>query len=202
MDYITLTVLFKGFGMILALFGGILAIHYGYKLYKDGVGGGRDHVVFEIGALKAKAHSVGSVVMVTAFLWAWAGVAISPSLDKRGDDVHVYSFNSEELSIEVPAFAIDVPRNVAANITDDAEALKLYFNDALVANLEMKIRLNGEPATLDRHAIGAIKTKAGTYLLTGELETANKSVTIGFSPEVQGDVITFVPTGLGAESSE
>lgn len=74
MDPITLTVVFKGLGMLLVITGGIWIARYGFHLYKDGAGHGRDQAAFEFGELKIKAHSVGSVVMSTAFLWAFAGV--------------------------------------------------------------------------------------------------------------------------------
>ena len=54
MDPITLTIAFKGIGMLAAIGGGIWVARYGFHLYKDGTGSNRDRAAFEIGPVKMK----------------------------------------------------------------------------------------------------------------------------------------------------
>jgi hypothetical protein len=86
MDPVVVAVFFKGTGTLLAMVFGFLIARYGYLLFRDGAGHGRDRVAIELGSLRLRAHSVGAIVMSTAFLWAWAGVSLSPSIQKVGDD--------------------------------------------------------------------------------------------------------------------
>lgn len=201
MDPVMLIVVFKGIGMLTAIVGGILVARYGFHLYKDGAGSGRDRAAFEAGPLKIKAHSVGSVVMASAFMWAWAGVALSPNLDKKGEEVKVYSFKTPETSIKSLAVTASLV-NPNEAIKSNPEELKKLFGFAL-ANMETSkagkvIELNGKPAVYDLNSIRTLKSETGQYLVTTDIKTADHKATLAFEPKVQNDRVVFVPTGVGA----
>jgi len=204
MDPIMLTVAFKGIGMLVAILGGILVAHYGFHLYKDGAGTGRDRAAFEVGPLKIKAHSVGSVVMASAFIWAWAGVALSPNLDKKGEEWRVYSFRVPGMSLESFAVAASLPKANEA-IKGNPEELKKLFGVAL-ANLDISktgkvVELNGKPAAYNLQSIRALKSETGHYLVTTEIKTDDKTATLAFEPKIQKDRVVFVPTSFGVATT-
>lgn len=199
MDPILLTIAFKGVAALLAIICGFLVARYGFHLYKDGAGAGRDAAAFQVGPIKMKAQSVGSVVMGTAFLWAWAGVVISPNLDKKGDDW--------KISSSAPNFDV---RNlvVSAQLTKPNEALKseperlkklfeIALVDSKAARPQKSVRLDGKPATYDLQSIQTLKTETGQYLVTTEVKTTEKTATVAFQPMIQSDRIVFIPAGIG-----
>lgn len=199
MDPIMLTVAFKGIGMLTAILGGILVAHYGFQLYKNGAGTGRDRVAFEVGPLKMKAYSVGSVVMASAFIWVWAGVVLSPNLDKKGDEWRVYSFKTPGMSLESFAVAAPLPKANEA-IKSNPEELKKLFGVALTnlgTSKAGQVELNGKPATYNLQSIRALKAETGHYLVTTEINTGDKTATISFAPMVQKNRVIFVPNGFG-----
>lgn len=201
MDPIILTVTFKGIGMLLAIIGGILIARYGFHLYKDGAGSGRDRAAFEVGPVKIKAHSVGSVVMATAFIWAWAGVVLSPNLDKKGEEWRVYSFKTPEMSLKSLAVSAALIKPDEA-IKSKPEELKKLLGFALANSETLRagkvVELNGKPAVYDLQSIRALKSESGLYLVTMDIKTENKTATLAFEPKVQGNRVVFVPTGVGA----
>lgn len=200
MDPILLTVAFKGIGMLVAIGGGIQIARYGFRLYKDGAGSGRDRAAFEVGPVKMKAYSVGSVVMASAFIWVWAGVALSPNLDKKGDEWRVYSFKTPEMSLDGLAVAAPLPKPNAA-IKSNPDELKKIFGFALTKTDAMKagkvIQLNGKPAAYDLQSIRAFKSESGEYLVTTDIKTEDKAAALAFEPKVQNDRVIFVPIGFG-----
>jgi len=200
MDPIVVTIIFKGIAMLAAIGGGILVARYGFHLYRDGAGSGRDLTAFEVGPVRLKAHSVGSVMAASAFLWAWAGVALSPNLDKKGEEWKVYSFQTPHSSLKSLAITVQVPKS-SSNVGGDPEKLKKYFGDALAGSGSSKtqkvIELNGRSASYDIKSIGILKSEAGQYLLTTNIKTMEKTATIAFEPIIKEDRIVFVPAGVG-----
>lgn len=200
MDPIVLTVTFKGIGMLAAIGGGILVARYGFHLYRDGAGSGRDRAAFEVGPLKMKAYSVGSVVMASAFIWAWAGVALSPNLDKKGDEWRVYSFRTTEMSLEGLAVAASLPK-ADETIKSNPDELKKVFGFALANAETLKtgkaVVLNGKPAAYDLGSIRALKAETGGYLVTADIKTEDKTAALAFEPKILKDRVIFVPTGFG-----
>lgn len=204
MDPVTITVIFKGFGMVLIILVGGLAVHYGFRLYRDGAGSGKDHYAIEVGPIKATANSVGSVVMATGFLWAWAAVAISPNLDKKGDEVRVYSFEtpageltSRELVAQIPKFSIshDVKDDNPPSLTLDE--IKRLLQNAVKAEEAKKgksvVSLAGMPATIDFGTLAATKDNKGEVHLTADVKSATKTEEISFQARVNEKKLIFVP---------
>lgn len=123
MNEIALTVIFKGIGMLSAIVGGILIARWGVHLYKDGVGSNKDHAGFEVGPIRIKTKSVGSVVMSTAFLWAYAGVLLSPNIDKDGEKYQVTSINASDINFQSKELMVDVK---SEKVQNDPKELKKY----------------------------------------------------------------------------
>lgn len=199
----TLTIIFKGIGMVLALFGGIAIGYYGFRLYKDGAGTGRGSAAFEVGPVKVKAHSVGSVVMATAFLWAWAGVALSPNLEKENDRIHVYSFHAPVYKVE----AESVVTTASASdwmIEKDPQKMMRVFREALrkrSPSKQYKLKLNDQPAHYDLNSIKVEQTNYGNYFVTAKVKNESSWASLSFEPTNISGQLAFVPTGVEKSSS-
>ncbi len=178
---------------------GFLIARYGFHLYKDGAGSGRDNAAFEAGPIKIKAQSVGSIIMGTAFLWAWAGVAISPRIDKTGDDWKVADTQSD-LGLKDLTVSVPLPNN-NEKIRNDPEELKKLLSSALRRRESspgiMVISVNNKPASFDPNSIRSLKSEAGYYLIITDFRTDKGKTTLAFEPKFQGDEVVFVPSGIG-----
>ena len=200
MDAITLTVVFKGLGMLLVIVGGILIARYGYHLYKDGAGHGRDQAAFEIGNVKIKAHSAGSIVMSTAFLWAFAGVLLSPNIEKKGDEIRIYSVTT--LAGDLEALALTTKSQEPQSVKSDPEKLKALLGEA-VADTRQKggafplARLDGKPASFDMSSIKAIRSSTGDFMLWTQITAGGKTAALKYEAMLDNGKVTFVPVGLG-----
>jgi hypothetical protein len=64
---------------ILLIIGGLSALSKGFKLIMSGKGKTKEDSNIEIFGMKAKLGSIGSVAILTAFLWGWAAVWCLPS---------------------------------------------------------------------------------------------------------------------------
>jgi hypothetical protein len=195
MELETLTVVFKGIGMILTISGGILIGYYGFRLYKNGVGAGRDHAVFEVGPVSIKAYSVGSVVMATAFLWAWAGVALSPNIEKDNDRIHVYSFHAANYKVETEPLLTKIPMS-EWNVNKDPQQVALIFRDAIYkhpSGQRNKLELNDKPARYDPNSIKVDQTQNGKYLITAKVESGSAWTSLGFETSNISGRLAFIP---------
>lgn len=202
-DPILLTIIFKGVAMLLAIVGGVIVARYGFHLFKDGAGHGREHIAVEVGSLKVKAQSVGSVVMATAFLWVWAGVWLSPNLDKNG--VRVYSFKTPEMKLE--SLAVSIPVNpYSQNFKMNSDELKKLLQSALTNKVAMKgdglVELNGRPAVFDLSSIRTLKSESGGYLVTTEVTAGEARATVAYKPKLKGRKVLFVPAGIGTPAND
>lgn len=199
----TLTIAFKGIGMVLTIFGGIAIGYYGFRLYKDGAGTGRDFAALEVGPVKLKARSVGSVVMATAFLWAWAGVALSPNFEKENERIHVYSFQAPDYKVDVEPVVSSVGTS-DPTIERDPEQVKLIFQDAIrkqPAGQKGKLRLNDQPARYDLSSIEVEQTRYGNYLVTAKVENRSSWASLAFEATNLCGQLAFVPKGVEKSSS-
>ena len=200
MDPIILTVVFKGLGMILVIGGGIWIARYGYYLYKDGAGYGRDQVAFQIGEkLRINAHSVGSVVMSTAFLWAFAGVMLSPNMEKKGEEIRIYSQNTSEGELEALALTVKDARFESKLTKLEPEKLKLLLGKAVNNSLQKNssvplVRLDGKPGLINTSEIKVTTSEAGELFLSTPVTVAGKTAKLKYLAALAKDgSITFVP---------
>jgi len=199
MEPISLTILFKGSGMLLSLLAGIIAIRYGYNLYKDGAGLGKDKLAFEWGGLNFTAHSVGSVVMSTAFLWGVIAISLSPSY--TDGDISVYS---KIISANVLDDFYFVSESVEKpeKIIDDSEALKEIFVRVAHSNVsgssnKISINSKGEPVRLSLDTTSYLRSEDGQYYITANAETDTEIVRVAFVPTVNAlKQIVFKPEGF------
>lgn len=58
--------------------GGLISLVKGFKLIMEGKGKSREESSIEFCGLKVHVSSLGSLVMITAFLWGWAAVKALP----------------------------------------------------------------------------------------------------------------------------
>lgn len=211
MEPVSLIIILKSFAMILALTAGIVQSYYGFYLYKNGVGSRRDEAVFKVGPVKLKARSVGSIVIATSFLWAYAGVKLSPNFKKKGDDIRIYSFKGEGGFLTTTTFAANVPKSDSGLLAvlfqkgqarqgiGSPEELKKLFEVAIEKSVKKPdksyVELNGELATFDLESTEALKAGTDEYLLAARVKTNNYSAAITFRSELKGGTILFVPIG-------
>ncbi len=202
MDAVTLAVAFKGVAALFAIVFGFLIARYGFHLYKDGAGSGRDRAAFEAGPIKIKAQSAGSVIMGTAFLWAWAGVAISPNLEKRGDDWKV-TFATPELDIKSLTVSASLS-STDEKIKHDPEELKKLLGAALRNRESSKggrtVKLNGKLATFDPKSIRSLRSETGQYFVTTDIKTDERTTTLAFEPKFRDSQVIFIPAGIGVST--
>ncbi|MFC5571587.1 hypothetical protein ACFPN1_16145 [Lysobacter yangpyeongensis] len=196
MDPVALTVIFKGVAMLGIILVGGLAVNYGFRLYRDGAGSGKDHYAVEIGPVKATAHSVGSVVMATGFLWAWAAVAISPNLDKRGDNIRVYSFDTPAGAITSPELVARVSKHNPPSLQNPEELKGLLRNAWAAAETKQGgsiVSLAGMPASIDFGTLEAAKDPSGNVQLTAAVKAGAQTGEISFEAHASDGKLIFVP---------
>lgn len=194
MDVATLTVIFKGIGMLLAILGGILFGRYGFRLYKDGAGMGRDFAAFELGPVKLKARSVGSIVMATAFLWAYVGVLLSPNMEKKGDEIRVYSFNTPDVQVKVESIPTKLGISDSLKIKDNPEKLKDLFENTLATDSHKTLlEINGQPANYVPNSVRITKSDSGKYIFETTARSKSTYVNVSFEPRFAEGKIVFAP---------
>lgn len=207
MDVITLTVLIGGIGMLLAIFAGMLQVHYGFKLYQDGTGTNEEKSHLEFGKLKLRTNSTGAVVMAFASLWAFAAIQLQPGIKKSGDDWEVqYSLN-DELDLKARTLATKlVPQDTDAKNLDNISA-KTYLTRAIHEQHRTDsefgaIFINGEPAEYEIDSIEILTTEEGRIVLTSLAKAKGQpSARVAFNPIIEKNKVIFVPSGVGEELS-
>lgn len=203
MDPIVLTVAFKGVAGILAILIGFLVARYGFHLYKDGVGAGRDSAAFSAGKIQIRAQSVGSVVMGTAFLWAWAGVFVSPSLNKTGSDwvVSEVKVRQEKLDdlVNGPPLKVGISEQFDLTKSDTGELKSLLaeaLNKSANRSQSMKIPNFDEFKRVSPESIQALKTESGSYILAAPIDAGSGLTRVAFTPRHTGNEIQFLATAV------
>ena len=195
MDPITTTIVFKGLGMFVALIGGIVVARYGYSLFKDGAGHGREQIGFKMGKVEAKAQSVGSVCMASAFMWGVIAVQLAPSFAKDGNAVKVYSMTTPVGDLQASAIATLTKIDAADLKSSDPAAIKA-LERALQAGLQDKptgVRLNGRPASVDALGIRAVSTPNGIKFMT-TVKSTESQVDLVYKPVAEQGKLLFVPS--------
>lgn len=194
-----LVVAFKGLGMVFAIVGGLVIARYGFHLYRDGAGHGRDQAGFELGKLKIKAHTVGSVVMSTACLWAYVGVLLSPNMERNGDEIKIYSLGSP--SGEIQAQALIAKSSNPKGATADPEQLKALFAKA-IANAGQQsptsalAKIDGKLGAIDLSTLKAIPDTNGDPYLWAKISVNGKSTSLKYQAMVDKGQVTFVPVQI------
>jgi hypothetical protein len=195
MESETLVIIVRGIGMILLMVGGIASLLCGFHVYKRGTGAERDLAAFELGPMKLKANSVGSVVMATAVIWGWLGVSICPSIEKSGDHVHVYSFETPSKEVRVPSFETRAFVS-GSSAYNDPNRLQDLFRVAVAeqpgcqSNL---LTLDGKHARIDPNSITAVRDHSGHYLLSANVGYGSSWVRLTFEPSVVSGKAAFMP---------
>lgn len=201
-ETLIIIIIFKGIGMSLAILGGIIVANYGFRLYKDGAGSGQGSVVFEFRSVKVKAQSVGAVIMATACIWAWAGVSLSPNLEKKDGNIHIYSFKIPDLTVEAGALLTNV--NISdLNIEGNPERVKYTYQDAFykqASNQKRTLKINSQPARYVLDSIKVEQTNHGNYLLTATAEGDSSWASLSFEPTDLDGKLAFIPIGVDISS--
>jgi hypothetical protein len=193
MNPVSLALVIKGLGTLGLIIGGLMALRYGFHLYKDGIGTGKDQYALEVSGLKLKANSIGSVVMATAFAWAWAAVAMSPSLSQNGQNVQVYSFETPNGEVSSKVLAA----HASADAASDPEELKHLFRKA-VAGVEKSseqsvVSVKGQPASLNLKTLEASSSSAGGFEISAHAATSSQSALLVYKPQVSKGRVVFIP---------
>ncbi len=203
MDPISLTVAFKGLGMLLAIGGGIAIARYGFHLYKDGAGQGRDKAVIQFGTLKVTANSVGSIVMCTAFIWAYIGVLLSPKYEKTGDTTRIYSTVTPAGNLE--AIAIQTPLPVSKTTKPKVDEYKALFDKAIAESNQGEaisyVSLGGKRAKVRPQNDLVLQSKSGNIIFSTQVEAEGKSAELQYTATVAKGSLVFVPTRTDPENS-
>lgn len=192
-----IVVIAKTAGMLLLIGGGVLALIKGYELFKDGAGHGHESLVLQIKGVTVSARSVGSVVMATAAVWAWAGAHISPNFERSKDTLKIYSFENSGAIVEAPELATtwtarqlgrwdknELHTHVNALLKNDKAAwvrvndIQGYFRDAKVNADSNEITLEVGMPLFDLAAGAHVPPKASVV----------------YSPAVQGMHVVLRPT--------
>lgn len=187
MEPITLTILFKGIGMLLSIFAGLMTIRYGFHLYKDGAGSGKDHLAFELGNIKFTAHSVGSVVMSTAFLWGFIAMSMSPNYTDG-----TITVDSSLVSVIEDFHLVSEPVDMPDKIISSPDALKgIFVTTALSGANDFESRRWGYfkegVAKISYDTTSYLKSENGQYYITANMETDTEVARMAFIPTVNED---------------
>lgn len=186
---VIITLLIRGVISLGLLCGAILALFYGFRLFRNGAGLGSSHIVAEYGEFRVRANSIGAAVMVTAFGWASLVVWSAPTYSNElGQAVQIAS--TGELSIE------DGP------IDGYAKAAEL-FRDA-AKSPKNKLKLNGEPATIDLENVSqqVRLSPSGNFLIGAKIKNAKgKSVYTVFEAKSEGGTkVSFQPVAVSKDA--
>jgi len=180
MDPVCLTIIVRGIGMIVAIVGGILVARYGFILYRDGIGAGRDGMAFEAGKVKIKARSIGSVIMVTAFMWVWAGVLLGPNLKNKVEGSGSNIFFKTPLKQEY------------SNLQGNPDQIKAAFQEAVAeAGNKALFEVNGLPARIDPDNVDIIRLGSGEYEIMAKTVGLGESATLLFTPKIESGEVVF-----------
>lgn len=191
-----LTIVVRGIGMVLLIAGGLASLLCGFHVYQRGVGPKRDLAAFELGPVKLKANSVGSVVMATAAIWAWLGVSICPSIEKSANGIRVYSLQtSSNNQVKVPSFETSAWLDPSMAKTDPNQ-LESLFRDAVARQSwcqDNPVALDGKPARVDPNSIIAEGVGSGGYVLSARVRAGSSWVQLAFEPSITCGKVAFVP---------
>lgn len=132
--------------------GGIFALAKGFKLVMEGRGKTKEESTVEFMGLKASVGSIGSLVMVTAFMWGWAAKLALPSY--KDPDVEIHALRQEFEQIET----------ALASLREEHSA-----KIAQMANLEA--RLAGASSELEQSRAVVAAAEYETEVKQTELQT-------------------------------
>jgi hypothetical protein len=68
--------------------GGLFALAKGFRLVLEGKGKHKEESKIELFGLKVSVSSIGSLVMITAFMWGWAAKLALPSYKDQNVEIH------------------------------------------------------------------------------------------------------------------
>lgn len=151
MSDVTFVITIRGLFVLFLAIGAIVALILGYRLYKHGAGLGRDNVVFKYKGCEIKAGTVGSVLMITAWIWVGVGAWVCPTLN-MSDGTTIVSHN---VPLDV-APIVTYPTASVASVMSDPEMLRLHVRESIEAytsNPNNVVALCGEPARYDPNSV-------------------------------------------------
>ena len=195
MTPVEMTIVAKTIGMLAALLIGFLAVRNGFRLYRDGAGRGRDHVVVSLGGFSARASTVGSAVMVTGIVWGYFAYLIHPELRQGPEYTEVTRFETPRGAVTAPVLVADIkPEQVET--TQDPSVLRALFEHAARAWGKDAVKVDGEPATVDW---SSIEVKGD--VLTMPVEAGGEITLITYTTEISDAAVTFEPTDVSGEAT-
>jgi hypothetical protein len=150
--------------------GGIIALLKGFKLIMKGRGKKSEKNSIEFVGLKVRLSSIGSLVMITAFMWGWAAVKALPDYKDQLVEIHTAKLNLElNKSINEIALLEKEHPNIINNNTN----LKEILSNATSNLNESRLALDyGDRKNIDfNNVVASISQQQNAYM---ELEKAVK----------------------------
>jgi|WetSurMetagenome_2_1015567.scaffolds.fasta_scaffold176935_2 hypothetical protein len=204
MDEISLTIIVKGVGMVLLIFGGFAQIFVGFKLYKDGTGSIPEKSSMQFGKFRLNTNSVGSLIMGTAAIWAGFAVQMNPSIKLDHDKKEVFSFLDSPDALQLPVLKAS-PSNAPSEQGDlKPDQLKGYFSAAVEAASSVKgggnnLTINGKPAYFDLNNLTALTSDRGEYYVSSEIRSESAAARITYVPKFHDGKLLFMPSEMNGQ---
>lgn len=129
---VLVTILVRAALAALLVLGGVLALYFGYRLYRTGAGLAADDTKIETKQIKINLRNVGAGVMLTAVAWAGLGYLTTPSFKSAGGDVTVAQTTIEYLpqSAAPTELAVAAPQGTGAVADIGSSKLGELFQQA------------------------------------------------------------------------
>jgi hypothetical protein len=100
---------------------GFYALNRGYKLILSGRGKSKEESTVELFGLKATVHSIGALVMITAFLWGFAASRTVPSYETNDVRIKALMASLEQKDQKLAEFQSNLFNTKALLATKEVE---------------------------------------------------------------------------------
>lgn len=196
MDPVILTIILRSVAAFLLIFGGYLQIRYGYKLYANEAGIQADESSFEVGNIKLRPRTVGSVVMSTAFLWAFCSLWAIPTYEKTPEWQKVFSLRNPDIDLTIPVLLSKKIGNLN-KLKDELVVLQAYRNaieNAKSSKTEpISLKIDNKPVEIKLGSYTTNKKGKEIEEIVQEIKTSKGNLSLKFKPEIKGRKLIFVP---------
>ncbi len=190
MDAPSFLILARTIISIVLAVGGIVALCFGYFLFRSGIGLSEDGTTIKWKKVKIHLKTVGSVLMLTSFSWGWFSLSAMPktfTTNSAGDTKVTQSFNQNTpLAVDISVLPV-----LSKTRTDNID--ELPPKEILTQFFEAKksVEINGRNARLVKFDWAGKpngQKEISSIWKVGE----NGSVFITFKPSLKGEYLNFV----------
>jgi hypothetical protein len=203
MDATTLVITIGGAAMLLLILGGVLALYFGYRVFRAGVVL-PEKAQIKLGKMQASGQGVGSVLMITAVAWAYAGVLAGPKFTNLGGRTEVVAFNTDKGKITAPTFTWAASPTVS--VKEGLQIQGMFIDGAKAVDqnprLSKELSVLGARAMIDVNDVAVRQSKDGKYQVHTTLKSVKASTPITFVAAKQGSQWVFTPDSLRAKNPD